>query len=63
VIAVATGKLKSPDVPLTNTPRLPAPFAVSNPIFIDVNGDGFVPSKDTLGEPLPVGRLRSSNAD
>ena len=30
------------------------PTAVSNPIFIDIAGDGFQPSKDTLGAPLPV---------
>ena len=30
------------------------PAAMSNPIFIDVNGNGFQPNKDTLGAPLPV---------
>ena len=30
------------------------PTAVSNPIFIDVAGDGYQPNKDTLGAPLPV---------
>lgn len=30
------------------------PVAVSNPIFVDVDGDGFVANKDTLGAPLPV---------
>jgi hypothetical protein len=30
------------------------PVALSNPIFVDVNGDGFTPNKDTLGAPLPV---------
>ncbi len=29
------------------------PVAVSNPIFVDVNGDGFKPNGDPLGE-LPV---------
>jgi hypothetical protein len=32
------------------------PTAVSNPIFVDVDGDGFKPNKDTLGVPLPVAR-------
>lgn len=30
------------------------PAALSNPVFVDVGGDGFVPNKDTLGQPLPV---------
>ncbi|MFO0974866.1 MAG: CehA/McbA family metallohydrolase [Planctomycetaceae bacterium] len=30
------------------------PVAVSNPIFVDVDGNGFVSNKDTLGAPLPV---------
>jgi hypothetical protein len=30
------------------------PTAISNPIFVDVDGNGFVASGDTLGHPLPV---------
>jgi len=30
------------------------PTAVSNPIYVDIDNDGFVPNKDTLGHPLPV---------
>lgn len=30
------------------------PTAVANPIFVDVDGGGFKPNKDTLGAPLPV---------
>lgn len=30
------------------------PAAMSNPIFVDVDGNGFQPNGDTLGEPLPV---------
>ncbi len=30
------------------------PVAVSNPIFVDVDGNGFASNKDTLGAPLPV---------
>lgn len=33
-------------------PRLPA--AVANPIFVDIDGDGFEPDGDMLGLPLPV---------
>ena len=30
------------------------PAALSNPVFVDVDGDGFQPNMDTLGFPLPV---------
>ncbi|MFM1801280.1 MAG: hypothetical protein RJA81_632, partial [Planctomycetota bacterium] len=30
------------------------PAVVANPIFVDVDGNGFSPNKDTLGYPLPV---------
>jgi hypothetical protein len=30
------------------------PIAVSNPIYVDVDGGGFKPNGDTLGSPLPV---------
>ena len=30
------------------------PAALTNPVFVDVAGDGFQPNKDTLGFPLPV---------
>ncbi|MBS0202191.1 MAG: CehA/McbA family metallohydrolase [Planctomycetes bacterium] len=31
-----------------------APTAITNPIFVDVDGNGFTPNKDTLDAPLPV---------
>jgi hypothetical protein len=34
------------------------PAAVSNPIFVDVDGGSFEANKDTLGHPLPVSRSR-----
>ena len=30
------------------------PAAMTNPIFVDTNGDGFQPNKDTLDAPLPT---------
>lgn len=32
-----------------------APTAMSNPIFVDTDGNGFQPNRDTLGAPLPTG--------
>ena len=31
-----------------------APIAVSNPIFVDVDANGFQPNGDSLGLPLPL---------
>ena len=53
VIVVATGeksKLGAFQGPYADQ----APTAVSNPIFVDVDGNGFAANKDTLGAPLPV---------
>jgi hypothetical protein len=34
------------------------PVALNNPIFLDVDGNGFTPNGDTLGAPLPVKESR-----
>lgn len=56
LIVVATGQHEPQNPKLTSPRRQVPPFAVTNPIFVDIDGDGFVPNKDTLGEPLPVAR-------
>ena len=38
------------------------PCAYNNPIFVDLNGDGFTPNGDTLGFPLPSGRISVTDA-
>lgn len=50
VVAVGEGMLVGP----VNGDRNEPPLAVSNPIFIDLDGKGFAGNKDTLGAPLPV---------
>lgn len=40
--------------PVMGTHQNDLPVAVSNPIFVDVDGGGFTPNKDTLGAKLPV---------
>ncbi len=37
-------------------PHSDPPLAISNPIFVDVDGDGFQPNKDLLDAPLPTKR-------
>lgn len=34
------------------------PVAYTNPLYVDVDGNGFRPNGDTLGHPLPVGGIR-----
>ncbi|WP_166824428.1 CehA/McbA family metallohydrolase [Thalassoroseus pseudoceratinae] len=34
------------------------PAALTNPVFVDTDGNGFTPNKDTLGVPLPVKKRR-----
>ncbi len=38
------------------------PFAYNNPIFVDVDGGGFLPNGDTLGWPLPVKKISVEEA-
>jgi hypothetical protein len=38
------------------------PCAYNNPIFIDIDGDGFTPNGDILGFSLPTGRVSVSDA-
>jgi hypothetical protein len=52
VIVVAIGE-KSTLGPIMG-PVAEPPVAISNPIYVDADGGGFTPNKDTLGHPLPV---------
>lgn len=52
VVATAEGRTLGPVMGATAE----APTAISNPIWVDVGPEGFEPSKDTLGHPLPVKR-------
>jgi hypothetical protein len=38
------------------------PCAYNNPIFVDVDGNGFKPNGDTLGFPLPVAKMSVEEA-
>jgi hypothetical protein len=38
------------------------PIALSNPVFVDVDGNGFTPNKDMLGQPLPAKRAKRAAA-
>jgi hypothetical protein len=52
IIVVATGENSTigPVMGQTNAP----PLAISNPIYVDVDGGGFKANGDTLGAPLPT---------
>lgn len=53
VIVIATGE-KSRLGPFNGPYAKQPPTALSNPIFVDVDGNGFQANHDTLGVPLPV---------
>jgi len=38
------------------------PMAMSNPIFVDIDGNGFQPNHDTLGVPLPAAKPGKDHA-
>jgi hypothetical protein len=52
LIVVAVGERSTMGPVMGQNPDQPC--AVSNPIFVDVDGGGFTPNKDTLDAPLPV---------
>ncbi len=53
IVACGSDKPLGPKVvgPMWGTYRA---AAITNPIFVDIDSDGFKPNKDTLGHPLPV---------
>jgi hypothetical protein len=53
VIVVAAGEKSSLEKVYSNDSGKVPPVAVSNPIFVDVDSQGFTANKDTLGHPLP----------
>ena len=39
------------------------PIALANPVFVDVDGNGFTPNHDPLGQPLPTGKKKGDEAE
>jgi hypothetical protein len=54
VVAVAVGESATLGPTMGPVWGKHRPAAITNPVFVDVDGGGFQPSKDTLGAPLPV---------
>ena len=46
----------------TSGQSMAKPCAYNNPIFVDLDGNGFTPSGDNLGFPLPSGRISVTQA-
>ena len=63
LIVVAIGEKSNLEKGFGTSPqRHVKPCAYNNPIFVDVDGNGFQPNGDTLGYPLPVGGLSPDEA-
>ncbi|MCH9022962.1 MAG: CehA/McbA family metallohydrolase, partial [Planctomycetes bacterium] len=54
VIVVAIGEQSSLGPVMGPGRQESNPIAVSNPIYVDADGNGFQPNGDTLGAPLPI---------
>ena len=55
VVVVAAGQGSKLGLPMGQRNAGIMPIAVSNPIFVDVDGGGFSPNHDRLGVELPIG--------
>jgi hypothetical protein len=63
LIVIACGEESNLKLGYGNSSQAPIqPCAYNNPIFVDVNGDGFKPNGDTLGFSLPGGKMTVAQA-
>lgn len=63
LIVIACGEESNLKLGYGNSSQAPIqPCAYNNPIFVDVNGDGFKPNGDTLGFSLPGGKITVAQA-
>jgi len=62
LIVVATGEKQDLSIGYGTSPQAKVkPCAYNNPIFVDVDGNGFKPNGDTLGYDLPVQKMSASD--
>lgn len=54
IIVVTKGNKVPVNLNFTKDENTRSFVAISSPFFIDVDSNGFVSNKDTLGEPLPI---------
>jgi hypothetical protein len=63
LIVVATGENSTLAKGYGTSPQAEIrPIAYHNPIFVDVDGNGFTPNGDLLGWPIPVKKIGLPNA-
>lgn len=61
IIVLAYGEGES--IGLVNGDKQIMPLALSNPVFVDTDGNGFIPNKDLMGHILPVKKVAKPAMD
>jgi hypothetical protein len=56
LIIIACGKGETVGKVQGGSMRNAPPLAMTNPVFVDVDGNGFTPNKDLLDNPMPTGK-------
>ncbi|GHB73116.1 hypothetical protein GCM10007390_29020 [Persicitalea jodogahamensis] len=63
IIVMAYGKDENIGLVTGGKMKTALPIALANPIFVDVDGNGFTPNRDLLGQPLPTGKKKGDESE
>ncbi|WP_373515660.1 CehA/McbA family metallohydrolase [Persicitalea sp.] len=63
LIVLAYGKGENIGLVTGGKMKTALPIALANPVFVDVDGNGFTPNHDLLGQPLPTGKKKGDESE